>query len=350
MSADEKYMYRCLELAGNGLGHVAPNPMVGAVLVHNERIIGEGFHRQFGEAHAEVNAITAAIAKHGEDILRQSVLYVNLEPCSHIGKTPACTDLILEKKIPAVVIGCEDPFEKVRGEGIKKLISGGVNVMHPILEKESREINKRFMCFHEKQRPYIILKYAQSQDGFISPETLQEHNRWITNEYSRTLVHKWRSEEQAIMIGTNTAKNDNPFLTVRDWKGKNPVRIMIDNELKVDVLHNIYDLSAPTLIYNGVKNEEEKKHEFIRIDFKQNVPDQILASLHEKNIQSLIVEGGTKLLQSFIDENRWDEARIFTGNKFLEEGIKAPVIRGKVIAKETILDDKLVILKPQSDI
>jgi diaminohydroxyphosphoribosylaminopyrimidine deaminase/5-amino-6-(5-phosphoribosylamino)uracil reductase len=347
MTTDEKYMRRCLELATNGLGNVAPNPMVGAVLVHNEKIIGEGFHRQFGEAHAEVNALHNAIANHGEEILKQSVLYVSLEPCSHTGKTPPCADLILEKKIPSVVIGCMDPFHQVRGEGIKKLNAGGIIVTQPILEKECREVNRRFFTFHEKQRPYIILKYAQSQDGFISPETATEHNRWITNEYSRAMVHKWRSEEQSIMVGTNTARKDNPFLTVREWKGKNPVRIMIDRELKVDVLHNIYDLAATTLIYNGVKNETEKKHEFIRIDFKKNILPQILHSLHQKNIQSVIVEGGTKLLQTFIDEKCWDEARIFTGNKFLENGIKAPVIHGKVISTETILEDKLTVLKPE---
>jgi len=347
MLAEEKYMMRCIELAQNGLGHVTPNPMVGAVIVHDEKIIGEGFHGQFGEAHAEVNAINNAVAKYGEDILQRSSIYVNLEPCSHFGKTPPCTDLILKKKIPHVVIGCADPFDQVKGAGIKKLLSGGVRVIQNFCEKECRDLNKRFLTFHEKKRPYIILKYAQSLDGFIAPQTVTEQNRWITNEYSQTLVHKWRSEEQAIMIGTNTAKNDNPFLTVREWKGKNPVRIVIDRELKVDVMHNIYDLSAPTLIYNDVKNETEKKHEFVRIDFKANILHQVLSSLHEKNILSVIVEGGTKLLQSFIDENCWDEARIFTGNKFLESGIKAPGINGKIISRENIFNDTLLILKPK---
>jgi diaminohydroxyphosphoribosylaminopyrimidine deaminase/5-amino-6-(5-phosphoribosylamino)uracil reductase len=346
MSAEEKYMQRCIELAGNGLGKVAPNPMVGAVLVHDSKIIGEGFHREFGSAHAEVNAIDEAIKKHGEEILRQCDLYVNLEPCSHFGKTPPCTNLIIQKKIQRVIIGCTDPFDQVNGVGIKKLLSEDVNVTQNFHEKECRELNKRFFTFHEKKRPYIILKYAQSQDGYISAETVTEHNRWITNEYSRMLVHKWRSEEQAVMVGTATAKNDNPLLTVREWKGKNPIRIMLDNELKVDVMHNIYDLSAPTLIYNGVKNETEKKHEFVRIDFRKPVLQQVMDSLHEKNIQSVIVEGGSKLLQSFIDENYWDEARIFTGNKFLGSGTKAPAIHGKIDSHEYIENDQLIVLKP----
>jgi diaminohydroxyphosphoribosylaminopyrimidine deaminase/5-amino-6-(5-phosphoribosylamino)uracil reductase len=347
VSADEKYMLRCIELAGNGMGNVAPNPLVGSLLVHDKKIIAEGFHQHFGEAHAEVYAIRNAIEKHREDILRQSTLYVNLEPCSHHGKTPPCTDLILEKKISNVVIGCADPFEKVKGEGIRKLRLAGLNVQYPVLEKDCLDLNKRFFTFHERKRPYIILKFAQSLDGFISPETITEENRWITNEYSRMLVHKWRSEEQSVMVGTTTARTDNPLLTVREWKGKNPVRIMIDNELKVDVMHNIYDQSAPTLIYNGVKNEIEKIHEFIRINFKENVLSQVLHSLHEKNIQSVLVEGGTKLLQAFMDENAWDEARIFTGNRFLKNGTKAPLIHGKIIAEENIGNDRLIVLKPE---
>ncbi len=339
-------MQRCIELAGNGLGNVAPNPLVGAVLVFEDKIIGEGFHREFGKAHAEVNAINDAITKHGEEILHHAILYVNLEPCSHVGKTPPCTNLILEKKIPHVVIGSIDPFEKVKGSGIKKLISAGVKVTQPVLEKECRELNKRFFTFHEQQRPFILLKYAQSMDGFIAPENATEQNRWITNEHSRVLVHKWRSEEQAVMIGTNTAKQDNPFLTVREWAGKNPVRIVLDHELKLDKNLHVFDSSAPTLIYNEVKNETAQNIEFIQIDFSQNVLHQLLNSLYKKNIQSVLVEGGTKLLQSFINENLWDEARIFTGNKFLGSGIKAPLIHGKIIAEENIQNDKLIVLNP----
>ncbi len=338
-------MYRCIELAGNGLGNVAPNPLVGAVVVHDEKIIGEGFHQQFGKAHAEVNAINDAIEKHGEEILLHSTLYVNLEPCSHTGKTPPCTDLILEKKIPHVVIGGVDPFEKVKGAGLKKLVSAGVQVTQPVLEKECRELNRRFFTFHEKERPFILLKYAQSMDGFIASENTTEQNRWITNEYSRMLVHKWRSEEQAIMVGTNTAKIDNPALTVRDWKGKNPVRIVLDRELKLDRTLHLFDASAHTLIYNEVKSEAFQNIEFIRIDFRENILQQIINSLYQKNIQSVLVEGGAKLLQSFIRESLWDEARIFIGNKFLSSGIKAPVIHGKIISETTIIDDKLILLR-----
>ncbi len=344
MASDETYMLRCIELAGNGLGNVEPNPMVGSVIVYDEKIIGEGFHQEFGKAHAEVNAINDVLSKHPEEILQRSTLYVDLEPCTHFGKTPPCTDLIISKKILRVVIGTIDPFSKVNGSGIAKLKSAGIEVTTGILEKECRELNKRFFTFHEKQRPYILLKYAQSEDGFIAPEKITEENKWISNEKSRQLVHKWRSEEQAIMIGTNTARIDNPSLTVRDWKGRNPVRIIIDRELKLKATLNVFDKSASTLIYTGIKKETNGNLEFIKIDFDKNVLQQILHSLYQKNIQSVLVEGGAKLLQSFIDENLWDEARIFTGAKILEKGIKAPLLNGKVTSQEKINDDILRII------
>jgi len=345
MQEREKWMQRCIELAENGLGHVAPNPLVGAVLVHDGKIAGEGFHQQFGAAHAEVNAIHDAVSKNGEGILRESTLYVNLEPCTHFGKTPPCTDLIIQKKIPKVVIGCMDPNPAVNGTGIQKLTEAGVEVIHHVLEKSCRRLNRRFLTFHEKQRPYIILKYAQSIDGYIAPLKITPEDKWISNEYSRMLVHKWRSEEQAIMVGMNTVKIDNPMLTTRDWRGKNPVRILLDRELKLDVLLNVYDSSASTLIYNGMKNETDNNIEFVRIDLHEKVLPQIMHSLHNKNIQSVMVEGGAKLLQQFIDENLWDEARIFTGSTFLGNGTKSPAIEGNIVSEETILNNKLVVLK-----
>jgi len=348
MQEYEKYMQRCIELGTNGLGTVAPNPLVGAVVVHEEKIIGEGFHQLFGKAHAEVNAINQAIATSGEEFLSNSVLFVNLEPCNHVGKTPPCTDLIISKKIPKVIIGNVDPFDQVNGSGIKKLLKAGIEVVQGISEKECRDLNKRFFTFHEKQRPYIILKYAHSLDGFIAPEKVTDANRWISNAYSQQLVHQWRSEEQAVMIGNNTAHSDNPSLTVRSWKGKNPLRIVLDKELKLSNQLNLFDQSAPTLIFNSTRNEKSNHLEYVQIDFQQNVLEQVLKSLVQKNIQSVIVEGGTKLLQSFIHANLWDEARIFIGNKILGKGTSAPVLDGKIIAEENILEDKLLILVPSS--
>jgi diaminohydroxyphosphoribosylaminopyrimidine deaminase/5-amino-6-(5-phosphoribosylamino)uracil reductase len=349
MPNDELFMQRCIELASIGLGHVAPNPLVGALLLCDDKIIGEGFHRKFGEAHAEVVAINHAIEKYGEDILKRSTLYVNLEPCIHFGKTPPCVDLIIEKKIPRVVVGATDPFEKVHGKGIRKLAEASVDVKAGVLEQASRALNKRFITFHESHRPYIILKYAQSEDGFVAHEKPSENNRWITNEYSRQLVHKWRSEEQAIMIGTNTAKIDDPALTVRDWHGKNPLRIVLDRTLQIPKTQKIFDQSAMTFVFNEIRNEISGNVELIEIDFKENVLEQILNALHLKKIQSVIVEGGAKLLQLFIDQQLWDEARIFTGLQFIGRGTKAPEITGNKISEENILNDKLITVLRQKD-
>lgn len=346
MSEVEKYMQRCIELAANGLGHVAPNPMVGAVVVHSGKIIGEGFHQQFGKEHAEVNAINHVIEKSLQAFLPGSTLYVNLEPCSHVGKTPPCTDLIIENKISKVVIGNVDPFEKVSGSGIKKLRDSKIEVVQGVLENECRTLNKRYFTFHEKRRPYILIKYAQSLDGFIAAETRTNENRWITNEFSLQRVHQWRSEEQAIMIGTNTAQSDNPSLTTRDWKGNNPLRIVLDRDLKLSGSLNLFDTNAPTLIFNSHKNEKKDHHEFLQIDFKENILSQVLNVLYNRNIQSVIVEGGATLLRSFIDAKIWDEARIFIGIKFIGNGLKAPAIQGKIISEENIVQDRLIIMTP----
>lgn len=322
---DEKYMQRCLELAKLGLGTAAPNPMVGSVIVYKGKIIGEGYHQKCGEAHAEVNAINSV---KNPDLLEESTLYVNLEPCAHHGRTPPCSDLIIEKKIPHVVIGCVDSFAKVSGKGIEKLKKGGCEVIVGVLEKESRELNRRFFTFHEKKRPYIILKWAETKDGFIdkkrrSEETVEQN--WITNQISKMLVHKWRTEEFAFMIGRKTAKKDNPQLTVREWHGRNPIRITLDRKLKLSSDLKLFDKSADTLIFNSIKNEQKQNLNYIKVDFNDNVLESVLKKLYELEIQSLVVEGGEKLLTSFINANLWDEARIFVGNKYFKEGVKAPV-------------------------
>ncbi len=328
---DKKYMQRCLELAKLALGNAAPNPMVGSVIVYDGLIIGEGYHQKCGEAHAEVNAINSV---KSPELLRKSTLYVNLEPCAHHGRTPPCSDLIVQKEIPRVVIGCVDSFAKVAGKGIEKLKKAGCELTVGVLEKESRELNRRFFTFHERKRPYIILKWAETKDGFIdkkrrSEETVEQN--WITNQISKQLVHKWRTEESAFMIGRKTAKKDNPQLTVREWDGRNPVRIVLDRKLKLLPDLKLFDKSADTLIFNSVKNEKNQHLNYIKINFDENVLQSVLTKLYQLEIQSLVVEGGEKLLTSFINSGLWDEARIFVGNKYFKEGVKAPLFPYKPI-------------------
>lgn len=345
MKTHETYMKQCLDLAKLGFGNVAPNPMVGCVIVHRNIIIGTGYHQKCGEAHAEVNAINSVKNKN---LLKDSTLYVNLEPCAHYGKTPPCSNLIIEHKIPNVVIGCIDSFSEVSGKGIAKMVASGIKVNVGVLEKESLELNKRFFTFHNKKRPYIILKWAQTIDGFIdverhceersnlthkdgntsTPLSEQSSDNWITTPASKKLVHQWRSEEQAIMVGTNTALNDNPQLNVREIKGKNPLRIVLDLNLRLPEELHLFDKSTPTLVLNGIKNEKEDKLEFIKIK-KDNLIQEILNELYKKEIQSVIIEGGAQLLTSFINQNLWDEARVFTGIKKFEKGLKAPVLNKK---------------------
>ncbi len=349
-------MSRCIELATNGIGKVAPNPMVGAVLVFDDNIIGEGFHHQYGQSHAEVNAVSNAIINGNERLLEKCILYVNLEPCNHHGQTPPCTELIIEKKIPDVRIGCKDPFPRVNGSGIERLKSAGIKVQTNILEKECLELNKRFITFHSEKRPYVILKFAQTANGFISQfgsqrsvagaQILDYEQRKISSEFSDRLVHKWRSEESAIMIGTNTAILDNPFLTVRKWNGKNPVRIVIDQKLKLSSDLNIFNVEATTLIFNEVKNVASAGNEYIKIDFDKNIIKQILNTLYERKILSIIIEGGTNLLNQFIEEKCWDEARIITAKKLFDDGIKSPVINGNQVESSDITGDNIVILHP----
>ena len=345
MNENEKYISRCIELAKNGLGYTAPNPLVGSVIVHNGEIIGEGYHKIFGGNHAEANAIDSV---KDNQKLKESTLFVNLEPCSHYGKTPPCADLIIKMGIPKVVIGNIDPFKEVAGKGIKKLKDAGIEVISGVLEKDCSELNKRFFTFHKKKRPYIILKWAQTIDGFISPESKTNGKPfWITNEISKTLVHKWRTEDQSIMIGANTAIADDPQLNAREWEGKSPLRIVLDKNLRLPKTLHLFDKTIPTIAFTSKNTSSliSENLEFVNIDFNKNIVKQICKTLYKKEIQSLIVEGGTMLLQTFIDESIWDEARIFTGNKKFINGVKAPQIKGNIISEDSLGDDNLTILK-----
>lgn len=335
MNIDKKQMIRCLELAKQGMGNVAPNPMVGCVIVHHNKVIAVGYHEKYGEAHAEVNAINSVIDK---SVLKESTIYVNLEPCSHKGKTPPCTDLIIKHKIQNVVIGCIDSYSEVAGKGIEKLKAAGINVVVGILEEKSKDLNKRFFTFHNKQRPYITLKWAETKDGFIdvdrSLNSTQDDkvlDNWITSPFSKKLVHQWRSEEQAIMIGTNTALNDNPKLTVREVEGKNPLRVVLDLNLRLPKELNVFDGSTPTIVFNYLKSEQKNNLEYIKITREKNLITEILTELHSRKILSIIIEGGGQLLQSFINQNLWDEAKVFIGNKTFTKGLKAPIINKKPI-------------------
>ena len=344
MKVQEKYIKRCIELAENGLGTTYPNPLVGCVIVYENTIIGEGWHKKSGEAHAEVIAIESVKNK---ELLASSTLYVSLEPCSHFGKTPPCADLILKYKIPNVVIGTIDPNSKVAGKGIQKLIDSGVNVTVGILEKECNELNKRFFTFHKKNRPYIILKWAESSDGFISPKNKSEQKPvWISNDYSRQLVHKWRSEEQAILVGTQTIMDDNPSLTVREWVGKNPIRVVIDKENSIDSSSNVLDNQAKTIVFsNNEVTSNSDTIQYIKINFDKNSTQVIVEKLYENNIQSIIIEGGRKTIQSFIEANLWDEARVFIGEIKLLEGTKAPAINRAINSKSGLNNDTLIIYR-----
>ncbi len=318
-------MQRAIQIANNGLGTTRPNPMVGAVIVHNNKIIGEGFTNKYGGNHAEVNAINSVTDK---SLLAKSTIYVTLEPCSHYGKTPPCSDLILHHKIPNVVIGCVDDNPEVAGKGIKKLMEAGCNVTIGILEKECKDHHKRFFTFHNKKRPYIILKWAETNDGFIAPTSRDEQKPvWITNQLSRQLVHKWRAEEQAILVGANTVLQDNPSLTVRDWTGENPIRVVLYKNNKLPKNLSVFNSEAETII------------------LKEDTAKSICDTLFTSNINSIIIEGGSKTLQLFIDEELWDEARLFKGNTEFKTGVKAPRFSGTLISEEKILDDTLRIYK-----
>jgi len=337
-SEDIKYMERCLVLAENGIGHVSPNPMVGCVIVRDGRIIGEGYHIIYGGPHAEVNAIHAVKDK---GLLRTSTMYVSLEPCSHWGKTPPCADKIIEHGIPKVVIGCRDINEEVAGRGIEKLQNAGIEVVYGVLEKECIELNKRFFTFYRNRRPYIILKWAQTTDGFIARN--DNSSNWISNTYSRMLVHQWRGQEDAIMAGSNTIRIDNPYLTTREMAGKNPARIIIDRNLDLPKNLNVLNDESKTIVFNAKESLTKDNIEYVKVDFKEDILPGILNELYVRKIQSVIIEGGAKLLNSFINSRLWDEARVFISPTLFGDGIAAPVIPGKVIEKTKITGDVLLI-------
>ncbi len=335
-------MQRCISLAENGLGNVAPNPMVGAILVMDDKIVSEGFTSPFGGPHAEVNAISKV---SDQSILEQCTLYVSLEPCAHFGKTPPCADLIVESKIPRVVIGARDSFSEVNGKGIDHLRKNGVDVIEGVLDKECRELNKRFFTFHEKQRPYIILKWAQSIDGFmdINRNNSVKQINWITTPETKSLIHLWRSQEMGILVGRKTIENDNPKLDVRLIDGKNPTRIILDPELNIDESEWSHAQLTKTIILNRKISKVDGNIEFIQLD--NFILESILKTLFERNIQSIIVEGGPHTLQSFINSNNWDEARVLTGSTTFSKGLSAPNFDFKAQEKLDFGTDHLEIYR-----
>jgi len=342
LTIHETYMHRCLELAKSGAGYVAPNPMVGAVIVHKEKIIGEGFHQQYGGPHAEVNCISS-VKEADKDKISSSVLYVSLEPCSHFGKTPPCTDLIIANRIPEVVIGCRDPFKEVDGKGIEKLKAAGIKVVYGILEKECQQFNKRFFTFHTKHRPYIILKWAETADGKIAGDGT--NRLLISNEQTNRLVHKWRSEEASILVGTKTAMLDDPELTTRNWIGPSPIRVVVDVDLKLPSTLKIFNDKQGTVIFNKTKHEEKGHLKYYQVTEDVNLVHQIVNALYQMKIQSVIVEGGARLLQSFIDEEMWDEVRVIKNEKLIiNNGLAAPELEIKNAVEEIkILGDSIKI-------
>lgn len=388
-------MHRCIELAKLGAGYVVPNPMVGAVLVYNELVIGEGYHREYGKAHAEVNCIadaerwlTTFRQAQGDsgmtnDTITKSTLYVSLEPCAHFGKTPPCADLIIKNKIQKVVIGCRDPFKEVDGRGIEKLKTAGIEVITGILEEECKELNKRFFTFHTRHRPYIILKWAETADGFmaspppkgeaspspteggvlesstskrvfklpaspIPPSGGGEARLLISNEYTNRLVHKWRSEEAAILVGTNTVENDDPELTTRLWPGHSPIRLIVDMHLRLPSSLKVFDRRIKTVIFNSIKHEDDENLLYYQLTEGVSLVHKVVNALYQLKIQSVIVEGGARLLQSFIDEGMWDEARVISNRQLaIGNGLKSPKLnKNKRIEELNVLSDKIEIFKP----
>ncbi len=361
MQGDERYMRRCIDLAKLGRGQVSPNPMVGSVIVHDEQILGEGYHPEYGAPHAEVNALKEA--RNG--LLSEATLYVNLEPCTHHGKTPPCTDRIIEAGIPEVVIGTRDPFPDVNGKGVEALEAAGVRVRTNVLGDQCRILNRRFLTFHEKERPYIILKWARTLDGFMDiPRNKGEKGvAWITNDETRKLVHQWRATEDAVMVGAQTAQTDNPALTVREVKGKNPLRLVLDKEGTLSSGLQIFDGTAGTLVFTekaeeigqeeigqeeiGQKEIGQKEHvRSIGLSEDRSAIEQVGEVLYAEGIQSVLVEGGRQTLQSFINAGLWDEARILTGERSFGDGMKAPGVPGHIVERSTIGSDTLHVMIP----
>ncbi|HTB07540.1 MAG TPA: bifunctional diaminohydroxyphosphoribosylaminopyrimidine deaminase/5-amino-6-(5-phosphoribosylamino)uracil reductase RibD [Bacteroidia bacterium] len=343
MNQHEKYMHRCFELAVRGLGRVAPNPMVGCVIVGDNGVIGEGSHEFFGGPHAEINALNSVENKAD---LQDATLYVNLEPCAHHGKTPPCADAIIASGIKNIVIGCADPNPEVKGKGIEKLTQAGCNVTTGVLEKDCQEVNKRFFVYHERNRPFIILKWAQTSDGFIDRKrTKEESPAKITQDEAEIMVHMWRAQEQAIMVGTHTVIMDNPKLNVRKAHGNSPTRIILDRTLRIPTNSNVFDKSAPTLIFTEQQNISNNGVEYVSVPFDGKLLQNMLTELHKRGIQSVIIEGGEKLLKSFIDKDLWDEAKVFYSNKTLGEGVMAPSFPFPSKGEIRIGDDTLILYR-----
>jgi len=336
MNTDKNYMLRAIELARNGLGSVSPNPMVGCVIICNDKIIGEGYHQKYGGPHAEVNAINSV---QNSDLLAEATAYVNLEPCSHYGKTPPCADLLVKHKIKRVVIANTDPNPLVAGRGVDKLKKQGITVEIGVCRKEGEKLNKRFFTFIEKKRPYIILKWAQTKDGFVARSNYD--SKWISNPSSRKLVHKWRSEESAILVGFKTAYHDNPKLNVRDWKGNDPTRVYIDYDNSIPNDDFLKDGKQPTICYSITDVNDTGKVEFVKLN-KENFLIEMMDDLYERKLQSIIIEGGSATLKRFIENDLWDEAKVFIGDVTFGEGVKAPQLNKKTVKTEIIEGDELL--------
>jgi diaminohydroxyphosphoribosylaminopyrimidine deaminase/5-amino-6-(5-phosphoribosylamino)uracil reductase len=342
MTFDEQMMHRCLQLAELGKGNVAPNPVVGAVIVHEGKIIGEGYHEVFGGPHAEVNAVNCV---ENQELFKESTIYVTLEPCSHFGKTPPCADLIVSKNFKRAVIGTLDAHAKVYKKGVKRLEDHGIEVTVGVCEKECLELNRPFFAFHEKKRPFVLLKWAQTHNGLLdNSEGKQGEVSWISAPETQVKVHSWRVEFQSILVGKNTVINDNPSLTVRAVSGTNPIRIVLDSNNEIPSSAKVKDGAVETIVFNTQKNGEENGINYIQLD--KLTPQLILESLHERHIQSVLIEGGRSVLQSFIDANLWDEARIITGNSTFTSGTAAPTINGQKIKEERFFGDHISYLRP----
>lgn len=342
--SDELYMRRALELATLGQGRVSPNPMVGCVIVHHNQIVGEGWHRKYGDWHAEVNAVNDVT---DQSLLRESTVYVTLEPCSHHGKTPPCADLLVQHQVKRVVICNVDTNPLVGGQGIAKLREAGIAVQTGVMATEGRWLNRRFFTFIEQNRPYIILKWAETADGFIARKN--QDSKWISSPLSRMLVHRWRAEETAIMVGTNTALHDNPQLNVRDWSGNNPLRIVVDLSLRLPGSLRLFDGRQPTICYNLLKNDQRNNLQFVQVQTRDTLLTEIIQDLYARKIQSLIVEGGSALLNSFIAQQWWDEIRLFKSPQTFGSGIAAPVFQGNLLNVNEVTGDRLFCYAPVSE-
>lgn len=331
------YMQRALELAELGRGSVSPNPLVGCVIVHQDQIIGEGYHQYYGGPHAEPNAIEQV---QNPDLLADATVYVTLEPCAHWGKTPPCANLLIQHQVKRVVIGALDSNPLVGGKGIQLLREAGIEVVTGVLESKVQEQNRRFFTNMEKKRPYVLLKWAETADGFVARKNYD--SKWISNSYSRQLVHQWRSEEDAILVGKNTVIHDNPSLNVRDWVGKNPTRIILATSIDPNSPYHVFDQRIPTIIFNETLDREESNKIFIKVDHVHDIAN-ILHQLYLRKIGSVLVEGGSQVLHAFIKENLWDEARVFKSVQSFGEGIPAPQLSGTIIQELDVMGDKLSI-------